>query len=307
MKLPTAVFGAPAPSFAMTSVAVAPEVETAASEPPLGTFVSVQGAVSEEGSTVSREGGETGRPCRCRRCRASRACAATSTGRAPSVGEVAAKAGEVAAGVADAGRARGERDGEGADGGVGCACAFGDRERGDRRRDGETEVCRRSRARSRASRERCPRCSTRPAIPRRWRVTRSTLPLVLSSCMTRVTRTGVAPGRSVRSRRRRTWLPAASWIPVALAASTTVKLPTAVFGAPAPSFECRASRSRPRSRHSPSVPPLGTFVSVQGAVSEDGSTVSLEGERAPGRPSRSRRCPASRSAATSTGRGTVRR
>ena len=43
--------------------------------------------------------------------------------------------GEIAGGIADTGGVRGERDGEGADRGVGSARAFGDRERGDRSRD----------------------------------------------------------------------------------------------------------------------------------------------------------------------------
>ena len=71
------------------------------------------------------------------------------------------------------------------------------------------------------------------------------------------------------------WLPAASRIPVALAARATVKVPTAVFAAPAPSAIVRVATA-PAVATLDSVPPLGTFASVHGAVSVDEASVSLK-------------------------------
>ncbi len=70
------------------------------------------------------------------------------------------------------------------------------------------------------------------------------------------------------------WLPAASRIPVALAASATVKLPTAVSAAPAPSVSVSVATA-PEVETLASVPPLGTFASVHGTVSVDDASVSL--------------------------------
>ena len=58
---------------------------------------------------------------------------------------------------------------------------------------------------------------------------------------------------------------AASRIPVAFEASARVKLPTAVFAAPAPSVIVSVAVA-PATDTLASVPPLGTFASVQGAV-----------------------------------------
>jgi hypothetical protein len=58
--------------------------------------------------------------------------------------------------------------------------------------------------------------------------TRSTLPLAVVSCMSRLTRIGVAWSAGALEPNE-DWLPAASWMPVALAASVTRKEPTAVF------------------------------------------------------------------------------
>ena len=130
-KVPTAVFWAPAPS-AMTSVAVAPEVETEASVPPEGTFVSVQGAVSVEAASVSEKVACTRStlPFALTSCMTS--VPATRIGLAPSAGAVAAKEERLPAAsrmplalVASATR-------EGPDRGVGSPGAFGDDERGDR-------------------------------------------------------------------------------------------------------------------------------------------------------------------------------
>ena len=106
-------------------------------------------------------------------------------------------------------------------------------ERRGRPRDRDRGEACRPRVRPRASREQSRRCTPR-ASPRRWRATRSTLPLVFASCMARVTSTGVAWSTGAVEPKE-AWLPAASRMPVALAASTTRKVPTAVFWAPAPS------------------------------------------------------------------------
>ena len=70
------------------------------------------------------------------------------------------------------------------------------------------------------------------------------------------------------------WLPAASRMPVALAARATVNVPTAVFAAPAPSVIVSVAPA-PEVATLASVPPLGTFASVHGAVSVDEASVSL--------------------------------
>src|ERR671936_750418 len=60
------------------------------------------------------------------------------------------------------------------------------------------------------------------------------------------------------------WLPAASRMPLALAASATVNDPTAVLAAAPPSFSVRVAWL-PDTLTDASVPPEGTFASVQGA------------------------------------------
>ena len=165
--MPTAVFWAPAPS-AMTSVAVAPEVETEASVPPEGTFVSVQGAVSVEAASVSEKVACTRStlPFALTSCMTS--VPATRIGLAPSAGAVAAKEERLPAAsrmplalVASATR-------EGPDRGVGSPGAFGDDERGDRGGDRDGGERSSPRGRSRASTG-----SLRPSRPRatrrRWR------------------------------------------------------------------------------------------------------------------------------------------
>ena len=67
---------------------------------------------------------------------------------------------------------------------------------------------------------------------------------------------------------REDWLPAASWMPVALAARTTLKVPTAVLAAPAPSLIVRVAVV-PAVETAASVPALGMLVSVHGVVSEE--------------------------------------
>ena len=117
-KVPTAVFWAPAPS-AMTSVAVAPEVETEESVPDEGTFVSVQGAVSVEAASVSEK-------VACTRSTLPFAVTSCMTSMSRDEDRLGAvrrprrrKRGEVAGGIADPGRARGKSDRERAHGGVG--------------------------------------------------------------------------------------------------------------------------------------------------------------------------------------------
>ena len=88
-KVPTAVFWAPAPS-AMTSVAVAPEVETEESVPAEGTFVSVQGGVGGGGERL-REGRLHAIDPAVRMTSCMTSMPATRTGLAPSAGPVAAK------------------------------------------------------------------------------------------------------------------------------------------------------------------------------------------------------------------------
>ena len=142
--------------------------------------------------------------------------------------------GLVAGGVVDAGRARGEDDAEGADGGVLGACALGDDERGGRARGGD----RRERSARGDVRER-PGCGVgarRRASPRRSPARGRPCRSQSTSCMTSVpaTRIGLAPSEGeVAAKEER--LPAASRIPVAFVANATVKAPTAVSGAPAPS------------------------------------------------------------------------
>jgi hypothetical protein len=57
------------------------------------------------------------------------------------------------------------------------------------------------------------------------------LPFVLLSSIVRVTRAGLAPSVGAAAAKE-DWLPAASRMPVPLAARATVKVPTAVFAAP---------------------------------------------------------------------------
>ena len=126
---------APAPS-AMTSVAVAPEVETEASVPRDGTFVSVQGRCRWRRRAFRRRSACTRStlPLQLTSCIDERP--ATRTGLAPSAGG-GGERGVVAGCVADPGGVCGECDREGADGGVGGACAFGDREGGVAGGDGD--------------------------------------------------------------------------------------------------------------------------------------------------------------------------
>ena len=133
-KVPTAVFWAPAPS-AMTSVAVAPEVETDESVPPEGTFVSVQGAVSDEAESVSEKVACTRStlPFAVTSCMTS--VPATRIGLAPSEGEVAAKEERLPAASRIPVAFVANATVKAADRGVGSARAFGDRERGDGGRD----------------------------------------------------------------------------------------------------------------------------------------------------------------------------
>ena len=96
--------------------------------------------------------------------------------------------------------------------------------------------------------------------------TRSTLPFAVTSCMTSMpaTRTGLAPSAGpVAANEER--LPAASRIPVALVARATVKEPTAVSGAPAPSVIVSVATADETETEA-SVPPEGTFASVHGVV-----------------------------------------
>src|SRR2546426_301458 len=105
--------------------------------------------------------------------------------------------------------------------------------------------------------------------------------------MSRLTSTGVAWSAGALEPKE-DWLPAASRMPVALAARGTRKLPTAVFWAPAPSARTRGTlapegeteargpplgaaasgpvATAPETETEASEPPLGTAASVQGAV-----------------------------------------
>src|SRR2546426_321514 len=83
--------------------------------------------------------------------------------------------------------------------------------------------------------------------------------------MSRLTSTGVAWSAGALEPKE-DWLPAASRMPVALAARVTRKLPTAVFWAPAPSARTRVTLA-PEVETEAREPPLGTLASVQGAVS----------------------------------------
>ena len=71
------------------------------------------------------------------------------------------------------------------------------------------------------------------------------------------------------------WLPAASRMPVALAASVTRKAPTAVLAAPAPSVIDRVAVAA-AVETAASEPALGTVVSVHGAVSMEEASGSLK-------------------------------
>jgi hypothetical protein len=78
------------------------------------------------------------------------------------------------------------------------------------------------------------------------------------------TRTGLALSvGAVAAKEER--LPAASRIPLALLASATVKAPTAVSGAPAPSVIVSVALPAATATEA-NVPPLGVLASVQGAV-----------------------------------------
>ena len=104
-------------------------------------------------------------------------------------------------------------------------------------------------------------------------MTRSTLPLLLLSRIVIDTRAGLAPSAGAMDAND-DGFPDASRMPVALCDSATVRLPTAVSGAPAPSLSVSVATA-PEVDTLPSVPALGTFASVQGAVSVDEARVSL--------------------------------
>ena len=89
------------------------------------------------------------------------------------------------------------------------------------------------------------------------------MPFAFASFITIAVRTGAAPSAGAVAPKL-DWLPAASRIPVALVASATVKLPTAVFAAPAPSVIVSVAVVVATATLA-SVPPLGTFASVHGA------------------------------------------
>ena len=96
--------------------------------------------------------------------------------------------------------------------------------------------------------------------------TRSTLPFASMSRITSVpeTSTGRAPSTGALAAKAER-LPAASRMPVALVASATVKEPTAVSGAPAPSAIVSVAIV-PEIETELRLPPEGTFASVHGAV-----------------------------------------
>ncbi len=96
--------------------------------------------------------------------------------------------------------------------------------------------------------------------------TRSTLPFASTSRMSSVpaTSTGRAASAGVLAANEER-LPAASRMPVAEVASATLKEPTAVSGAPAPSAIVRVAVV-PDTDTEERVPPEGTLESVQGAV-----------------------------------------
>ena len=95
-------------------------------------------------------------------------------------------------------------------------------------------------------------------------VTSSTLPLPLMSCMTIDNRIGAAlsSGAVVVNEAR---LPAASRTPAALAAMATVKDPTVVSAAPAPSVMVSVAVVVTTAAEA-SVPPEGTAVRVHGVT-----------------------------------------
>ena len=92
--------------------------------------------------------------------------------------------------------------------------------------------------------------------------------------MVRLMRTGVAWSAGAVAAKD-DWLPAASRMPLALAARATLKVPTAVLAAPAPSVIVRVAVA-PAVETAASVPALGTFVSVHGAVSVEAASGSLK-------------------------------
>ena len=79
-----------------------------------------------------------------------------------------------------------------------------------------------------------------------------------------LTGTGLAPSAGVEAAKEER-LPAESRMPLAFVASATVKAPTSVSGAPAPSVIVSVATG-PATVTVVRLPPLGTFASVQGAV-----------------------------------------
>jgi len=95
-------------------------------------------------------------------------------------------------------------------------------------------------------------------------VTRSTFPLTSESNICRFTTVGAARSSGGVGLNCAV-CPALSRTPAALAASETVNAPTAVSGAPAPSFSANVA-VEPATATAVRVPPDGVFVSVHGVV-----------------------------------------
>ncbi len=104
-------------------------------------------------------------------------------------------------------------------------------------------------------------------------VTRSTLPFALVSSIVIDTSAGLAPSVGAAAAND-DWLPAASRMPVALVASATVKLLTAVSAAPAPSAIVSVATA-PAVDTLVSEPALGTLASDHCAVFVEEASVSL--------------------------------
>ncbi len=171
--------------------------------------------------------------------------------------------GLVAGGVADAGGARCQGDPEGADGGVEGARALCDGE--GRARPGGRDRCQRAAAGDGGER---PGSGVRGGGEGLGEGGEDTVdPAVVSTSRISsvpVTSTGRAPSVGAEAAKEAR-LPAASRMPVALVASATRKAPTSVSGAPAPSAIVSVAMVV-ATVVVVWLPPLGTFVSVQGAA-----------------------------------------